>query len=152
MKLYWASWAFLIFLLRVQPGSKSTSVMSPAMWNCCRTWTCVKEQMLNLAHINWHVRQWAKDVWHYTKKANIKIVSYSWKWTHTFSAYSSQVGPTGTTITWRGDSHKGLERGEVITNKNQVNSSSSLSFTPSCYHQHSATAWLQSDILNQMES
>lgn len=26
----------------------------------------------------------------------------------TFWAYSSHVGPTGTTITWRGDSQKGL--------------------------------------------
>lgn len=28
----------------------------------------------------------------------------------TFWAYSSQVGPTGTTITWRGESHRGLEQ------------------------------------------
>lgn len=38
MKLYWASWAFLIFLLRVQPGSTSTSVMKPLLWNSCFTW------------------------------------------------------------------------------------------------------------------
>lgn len=37
MKLYCASWAFLIFLFKVQPGSRSVSAMNLASWNCCRT-------------------------------------------------------------------------------------------------------------------
>lgn len=34
----------------------------------------------------------------------------------TFWAYSSHVGPTGTTITWRGDSQKGLKKKLKIFN------------------------------------
>lgn len=34
----------------------------------------------------------------------------------TFWAYSSHVGPTGTTITWRGDSQKGLQKKLKIFN------------------------------------
>lgn len=37
MKLYCASWAFLIFLFKVQPGSRSVSAINLASWNCCRT-------------------------------------------------------------------------------------------------------------------
>lgn len=37
MKLYCANCAFLIFLFRVQPGSRSTSVMKPLLWKSCLT-------------------------------------------------------------------------------------------------------------------
>lgn len=38
MKLYWANWAFRIFLLRRQPESRSESAMKPASVNCLHTW------------------------------------------------------------------------------------------------------------------
>lgn len=45
MKLYWANCAFLIFLFRVHPGSRSTSVIKPLLWNSC--WTCHINQRNN---------------------------------------------------------------------------------------------------------
>ncbi len=48
MKLYCANWAFLIFLFRVQPGSRSTSVMKPLLWNS--RWTCNMKQRNSLVH------------------------------------------------------------------------------------------------------
>ncbi|TNN66536.1 hypothetical protein EYF80_023222 [Liparis tanakae] len=69
MKLYCASWAFLIFLFMVQPGTRSTSLMKPLLWNSC--WTC--------------------------------------------SVTQQTVGPTGTTITWRGESHSGLKRNGTLS-------------------------------------
>lgn len=48
IKLYWANCAFLIFLFRVQPGSRSTSVFRPALWNSLCTWTGGGETQLAL--------------------------------------------------------------------------------------------------------
>lgn len=50
MKLYWANCAFLIFLFRVQPGSRSTSVINPPVWNSRCTWS---EQVGSLLTITW---------------------------------------------------------------------------------------------------
>lgn len=119
MKLYCANCAFLIFLFRVQPGSRSTSVMKPLLWKSCLTYRSREGgggQVTDSLQQNttWVVVMMSGSNFFVDKSYNMMIHPGKSAWIVTFWAYSSQVGPTGTIMTWDGESQSGLEQNTWI--------------------------------------